>query len=57
MTFQDKDCDDATFLDFQNKLCNGIYGSIGWKKEFLRIDAVKQMYGWDFTKATNIIFT
>ena len=55
--FFDSDCNATTFLDFQYNLCNSIYKSIGWKQEFLRVDAVKQLYGWDFTQASNIVFT
>jgi lysosomal Pro-X carboxypeptidase len=55
--FFDSDCNSTTFLDFQYNLCNNIYGKIGWAPKFLREDAVLQEYGWDFSKATNIIFT
>uniref|UniRef100_A0A914YK42 Uncharacterized protein n=1 Tax=Panagrolaimus superbus TaxID=310955 RepID=A0A914YK42_9BILA len=55
--FFDSDCNNDTFLQFQYNLCTNIYGSIGWTPSFLREDAVKQEYGWDFSKATNILFT
>ncbi|KAE9549029.1 hypothetical protein FO519_007759 [Halicephalobus sp. NKZ332] len=52
------DCNETSFLDFQINLCTGIYGgSVGWNENFMNIDGVKNLYGWDFSQASNIIFT
>ena len=55
--FFKSDCNATSFIDFQNNLCTGIYGSSGWTKDYMNIDGVKKLYGWDFSQASNIIFT
>uniref|UniRef100_A0A7E4VA10 Peptidase S28 n=1 Tax=Panagrellus redivivus TaxID=6233 RepID=A0A7E4VA10_PANRE len=55
--FFDSVCNATTFLDWQINYCSNIYGAVGWTEDFIRLNAIRDLYGWDFTSASNIIFT
>uniref|UniRef100_A0A914P9U8 Lysosomal Pro-X carboxypeptidase n=1 Tax=Panagrolaimus davidi TaxID=227884 RepID=A0A914P9U8_9BILA len=49
--------DRDSFLKTRKQFCSDNYKHIGWTADFMRENAIRDIYGWDFSQSSNIIFT